>query len=273
MVQPSSIILLRARERTARNELLASELRQASGCEVRFLLDERSGERDPGTDVLSLNHQSYAALGLYTPPDAAWRCGDYGLYMAWREEPTRPYYWLIEDDVRIAGDVAEFFNLCTASNADLLCANLHGRSGGSSGGRIRNQATRWRWDACSVRFACRRRRSRQPMPSARAQPAVVSQGLWPNDEGLVATTVVKSGLSAADYNDVAPDLWTSETYSITGGPHTDVPTTGPPRLYHPVRFESRPSAHLKQTGWEDASALSFRLKQRAVRAYAARRPW
>jgi hypothetical protein len=99
------------------------------------------------------------------------------------------------------------------------------------------------------------------------------RALWPNDEGLVATTVVKSGLSAADYNDLAPDLWSSETYSITGGPHTDVPTTGSPRLYHPVRFETRPTEHLKQTGWEDASALSFRVKQRAVRAYAARRPW
>lgn len=274
MASPAGIILLRARERTQRNEVLAADLREASGCEVRFLLDERTGSRDGGADVLSLNPQSYSSLDLYTAPDAAWRCGDYGLYLAWLNEPDRPHYWLIEDDVRIAGEAKEFFRLCAGSSADLLCANLH-----------RSRRGQFWWPHTQSRDAeamgclfCAIRMSPRALEACYAKRQKHSgqwfrRALWPNDEALVATTVVNSGLSAKDFNDLAPGLWDSETYSVTGGPHADYPRSGPPHLYHPVRFETRTPAHLKQTGWEDTSALSYRLKQRGIRAFAARISW
>lgn len=275
MVHRTGIILLRARERTARNEELAAELRGASGCDVRFLLDERTGHRDGGEDVVSLNPESYAALGLYTAPDAAWRCGDYGLYMAWREEPDRQYYWLIEDDVRIAGDAEVFFRLCAASSADLLCANLHEvRRGefwwphtqsrdalamGCLFGIVRLSA-----EALAACFAKRRKHTEQGFRRA----------LWPNDESLVTTTVVKAGLAAVDFNDLSSlVMWDERTYSVTGEPHTDYPKSGRPQLYHPVRFETRTASHLKQTGWEDTSSFGYRLKQRVSRTIAAQTSW
>lgn len=273
MASPN-VILLRARQRTDRNQALASEFARASGCEVLFLLDERTGERDGGTDVLSLNRQSYADLGLYTGPDVAWRCGDYGLYMAWREKPDRSFYWLIEDDVRIAGDPADFFRICQASNADLLCGYLyearpghfwwpHTQSRDARPMGCLFPVVRLSPRALQACYAKRQKHSRQWFRRA----------LWPNDEGLVVTTVVNAGLQVSDFNELAPGLWKRETYFVTGGPHTHIPSSGPPHLIHPVRYEERTAAHLKQTGWEDASSLRYRLKQRAVRAYAATRSW
>ena len=105
--------------------LFADQLRTASGLDVRFLVDERRERRasnDP--QIISLNPSNYRALGLFTPQDAAWRCGDYGIYMAWQAHPDREFFWLIEDDVRISGNVEEFFARCSLSAADLLAVNL-----------------------------------------------------------------------------------------------------------------------------------------------------
>ena len=269
------IILLRARERNEHNQAFADDLRKASGCVVRFLLDER-GNKVPSADpeVLSLNQESYASLGVYAPPDVAWRCGDYGAYLAWRGDPSRPYYWVIEDDVRIAGDAKEFFRLCRSSSSDFLVAHLRKTVRGNFWWphtiskdvqafaclfpltRLSNRAV----EAC---YNKRKKHTRQ----------LSRRALWPNDEGLVATTVAAKGFFLQDFNDLQPDLWDEESYSVTGLPRTSVDATGVPKLIHPVRFKERSAEHVKQTSWENVSSLRYRIMQFAMRQVNAHRQW
>ena len=67
--------------------------------------------------------------------------------------------------------------------------------------------------------------------------------LWPNDESLVATTVINSGLLAADFNALGAELYDLETFSIFGDPVAFVSGSGTPRLIHPVRFEGQAGQH------------------------------
>src|SRR3954464_13694305 len=121
----SQLILIRTRAIDEYNSEFAEELRQASGFEVRLVVDERK-QRNPSSSSnrISLHAKSYRDLGLYTPDDAAWRCGDYGIYMAWRSAPGHDHYWLLDDDVRISGDIAAFFRFCSNSPADFLAVDL-----------------------------------------------------------------------------------------------------------------------------------------------------
>jgi hypothetical protein len=261
--QSRDIILLRARHVDEHNQLFAEQLRQVSGCEVQFLVDERSSPV-PSDDplVLSLNNSSYDKLGLYVPPDVAWRCGDYGAYIAWRVDPTRSFYWIIEDDVRIDGDASEFFRLCATSNSDLLAPRVRKTERGDfwwphtvSKNAVPHSclfgAIRLSSKAVELSYEKRRSQSRKLNRIA----------LWPNDEGLVATTVVANGLKATDFNEILPGLWDEATFSVTSQPISFNPVPGPPRLLHPVRFKPRPHDFAKQTNRDDASSLRFRIRQ------------
>lgn len=273
--QSSELILLRTRAVDEHNRAFAEELRGASGFDVRFLVDERTvAERSRDPDVLSLNVDSYNALGLYTPPDVAWRCGDYGIYLAWREQPDYLHYWLIEDDVRIAGTVADFFQLCSNSDADLVAANLrearrgdfwwpHALSRDGDPCLCLFGAVRLSREAVSRCFTKRKEHSRK----------INRIALWPNDEGHVATTVVSSGLSSVDFNDLQAGLWDHASFSVTGGPIDFMSEPGLPRLIHPVRFAPRPSDRASQTNRQDAASLRFRARQAAVRRVNALSRW
>lgn len=265
--KPQDIILLRTRRVDEHNQLFAEQLRQASGCEVRFLVDERAAavpSDDPS--VLSLNSASYKSLGLFIPPDVGWRCGDYGAYLAWRQNPNRSFYWIIEDDVRIAGNASEFFRLCAASDSDLLAADFREMKRGHfwwphtvSSDAVPHWclfgAIRLSSKAVELSYAKRRSHSRK----------LNRRAMWPNDEGLVATTVAASGLQATDFNEIHPNLWDDATFSVISEPIQFRTEPGPPRLLHPVRFTPRPKDRVKQTNRDDVTSLRFRVRQAIIR--------
>lgn len=263
------------RERNEYNRAFAEQLRRVSGCDVWLLLDERSkAEPSDVPGLVSLHQKNYDDLGLYAPPDAAWRCGDYGLYLAYNKDPSRDYYWVIEDDVRIAGDAAAFFRLCQTSSADFLAAHLRPTVRGNFWWphTMSRDAEAFACLFCAVRLSNRavaasfqKRQEHSSNPFRRA--------LWPNDEGLVATTVASSGFSSADFNELRRGLWNASTYSVTARPVTKVRQAGAPELIHPVRFKERSREHIRQTGWEDASSLAYRVKRRIVRAANAYQAW
>src|SRR5689334_12996442 len=79
------LILVRTRTLDEHTIEFGEQLKESSGSDVCFVVDERH-KQAPSTDkqIISLNAETYRELGLFTPWDAAWRCGDYGIYMAWR---------------------------------------------------------------------------------------------------------------------------------------------------------------------------------------------
>jgi hypothetical protein len=83
---------------------MAEELAAASGQEVAFILDGRHPVKTftPRPKIM-LTADACSVLGLYCPSDFGWRCGDYGVYLARQRLPDVEHFWLVEDDIRIAG--------------------------------------------------------------------------------------------------------------------------------------------------------------------------
>jgi hypothetical protein len=96
--------------------------------------------------------------------------------------------------------------------------------------------------------------------------------LWPNDESLVATTVVNSGLVALDYNELGAQLYDLETFSIFGEPVPFEVRPGPPKLIHPVRYGAKrdSTAHRKV---DDSKLLPFRVRRAVMRRVNALTDW
>src|ERR1700734_2853839 len=102
-------------------------LGEASGRPVAFRVDERRGPvaSARAAPKLSLTDPACKRLGLFCPPDFAWRCGDYGLYLARAAHPNVAYFWMIENDVRVVGGQLErFFAFFDALDTDLLAGQL-----------------------------------------------------------------------------------------------------------------------------------------------------
>ena len=126
MAEVDTRILVRTTRIAADELALARRLQQASAAPVALVADARSGAVD-GTDpdVIALSSAACQALQLFCPPDFAWRCGDYGYYLARRRYPTTERFWLIETDVAIYGGETEAFFAFFAERArevDLLAA-------------------------------------------------------------------------------------------------------------------------------------------------------
>lgn len=271
-----SLILVRTRALDREVRRFATDLRQASGCDVRFILDERNAiVRLDNDEVVSLNRVSLEALGIFVPHDVGWRCGDYGLYIACRQYPSYDHYWVMDDDFRIGGDARAFFASCDHRPEDFLGIDF----------RAAAKSDYW-WPHLR---ACDARGHLCVFPVLRLSRAAVElcfqkrqaqsgrwsrRALWPNDEGFVATTVVQAGLQAADFRVVDSDLYSSETFTVNGQVFKDVSAEGPPRLYHPVRAAERPAApRSRRARLEDADNLLFRVRAAALRRLNARIPW
>src|ERR1700761_6427725 len=83
---------------------MADELAVASGQEVAFVLDGRNPVKICSSwPIIMLTRDACSNLGLCCPSDFAWRCGDYGIYLARQEIPEVEHFWLMEHDIRIAG--------------------------------------------------------------------------------------------------------------------------------------------------------------------------
>lgn len=259
---------------------MARRLEQASACPVALIADARSGAVDRADpDVVALSSAACGALGLFCPPDFAWRCGDYGYYLARRRYPATCYFWLIETDVGFyGGDAAEFFAFFAerARGVDLLAAQL------------RRADHSWYWTAFArardvVPFRCLfpiTRLSKRAIDAALTRR--VAQGrwpqrrwLWPNDEALIATTLANGAFLCRDFNDFGASFYSDESFFFGAplqGERLQLEAPGV-RLVHPVLFgeayreklakleqpEAPPSAAERQRRWL-AAKLNARLR-------------
>ena len=199
------VILFRTQDVDAPLAAFAAQLRDWSGMPVAFIVDERKGVATvpDWAAKVSLSERSCRELGLYCPKDFAWRCGDYGLYLARHANPDVDRFWLIENDVRITGtDPADFFAFFAARDEDFLASY------------IGPAPTDWYWHDSLLS------RDRTPHKcffplcriSARALDGLLAarqshscswsrRRFWPNDEGFVATGLIGDGFACADFND------------------------------------------------------------------------
>jgi len=236
------VILLRTREVDDRLRVFTDELARLSGLPIVYLVDERAGPVDTGDRAkISLTRERCAALGLYCPTDFAWRCGDYGFYLARHVYPDVEHFWMIENDVRIVGDDRDTFFCKFAGDPAALIA-----------GYVGEPEADWPWRRTVV--------SRDAVPQKCFFPVVrLSAGaidlllakrqrhsriwarrtLWPNDEAFVATTLSAAGAVMRDLNDREPRVYRPDTFSFAPPWDGSLPLEaekGGATLFHPVLF-------------------------------------
>lgn len=271
----NAVVLLRTQRVSRDTTDLARELADASGCEVALVVDERVAEQ-PQTDLpkISLNRDSYASLGLYVPADVAWKCGDYGLYLARRRFPNADRFWMFEDDVRISGSAPRFFSELAALDHDLLV------------GWLEPAEEPWHWVSFSAArdadpFACR-------FPVVRLSAAALDllyrkrvehsrrasrRWLWPNDETFVATTIMNSDLTAADFNDFGRAYYDRVMYDVWHPVEIEVGSSGPPTLLHPVARKGTTATVALNPRYQAPPAVTVRWTRAVLRRVNQRLSW
>lgn len=238
----STRILIRATRLDARVREFADTVAAASGHRVSFLLDERKGRAaDDGTSIVGLTDEKCRGLGLFLPRDYAWRCGDYGYYLARQQYPQAGFIWMIEFDVRFTGDrIADFFaDIATKADVDFIATALMPAD------------SDWYWTRTCLGRGVRPYRCLFPITrlSARAIDALLDRrraqsrrfgrrALWPNDEAMVATTLANGDFVCRDFNDFDRPYYDAASFTFVEPIDGDalVPTSGPVRLLHPVLF-------------------------------------
>lgn len=239
---PTTWVLVRATTLTPVVAGFARELAEASRLPVAYVLDGRHAvSHPPDRPVVLVTECDCAALGLYCPSDFAWRCGDYGIYLARRRFPEATHFWLIEHDVRLAGgSAAEFFEMFAVQPAvDLLVSFL------------RPAIWRWHWYgtalgrgvrpyACLFTIVRLSATAIDTLVAKRARHARSAQRRadWANDEAFVATTLVNGSFRCRDINDFGRVYYTAQTLTTTNrlrGETFDPPRDGL-RIYHPILY-------------------------------------
>jgi hypothetical protein len=232
------MILFRTTSFDGRSAAFLDELATATVRPIVILADERRAPVDTGSfPKVSLTDEACQSIGLFTPKDFAWRCGDYGFYLARRQFPEVKSFWMVESDVRI-GNPRDFFALADRSEEpDLLAA------------RLAPADPSWWWhptvsaaDArpyrcffplvrLSSRAICVLERKR-----VRHSQQIARRILWPNDEAFVATTIVQAGLSSSDLKSLNKSLYDDQSFSYEHPIKAEnfVSDSAGPKLYHPV---------------------------------------
>lgn len=265
-------ILVRVTALDERTLQFADGLSAASGFAVTFVIDERRGPRPHhGRSVVGISDERCRALGLYCPSDYAWRCGDYGYYLARHAFPDVRYFWMIEYDVRFAGgDVRDFF-ACFGKHpeVDFLATGL-----GPAGwdwywaitARARNvrpmrclfPVTRLSAPAVEALLARRVAQERRPL----------RRFLWPNDEAMVATTLCHARFACRDLNDFGTTWYDDVSFSFTEPLDGDSFRAGSDglRIFHPVLYGEQ--YHRKVARLQEAGAPRSRGRELAIRVAA-----
>jgi hypothetical protein len=267
-------ILLRTKEINKSVLEFADTLEAISGHVVALLVDVRSGNSESKShSTVALSKDACRSLGLFCPPDFAWSCGDYGYYLARRQFPQTEFFWMIESDVRFYGeDPATLFRyFSNKSEIDLLVAQL----------KQADDSWFWRTTTLSrdaIPFRCffpTTRLSRRAIDASFERRIRHSRQLrrrlfWPNDEALVATTLMNGKFVCRDFNDFGMTFYTEETF------HYGDPIRGEcfklpgatARMAHPVLFGSEYVA--KMRALEDDRPVPLPWLTRKLRPVAYR---
>ena len=273
------MILLRLTAMTAETIVFAKRLEAESGHEICCIVDERTRVVDTQPfQKISLTAESCQELGLHTPPDFGWRCGDYGFYLARKRFPAESHLWMIEYDVRITGhNLKDFFAKFDAEPSYDLIA-----------GDYRPVTDWWYWSHTMVAKGQPVYRCLFPVVrlSARAIDLLLAQRIryaryrarlanWPNDESFVATVLTQAGMKCADLNEFGTALWDDHTFSFAKPFDGDTLDTdiSSIRVYHPVLYGNDLSRKLERMKVIAASESYYeRQKRRFIKLVNSRTP-
>ncbi|HWX50120.1 MAG TPA: hypothetical protein VNZ61_18900 [Roseomonas sp.] len=225
-----------------------SQLRNGTEREIFVVCDEtKSPVTIPNNFTkISINTEILDSLGLYTPKNFGWLCGDYCYYIARSVAPSFSSYWLIEGDVRFKfDDVALFFSHFPSADAvDMLAAGFQ------------KAVPSWLWyesmrslapEVYGCLFPVTRLSGRAVdfLAAERTRLATSFSGLavdekgskaWPNDEAFVATTLMNSEFVCRDLNAFGATFYDKETFWV-GRPASHQRIMQKPNdnmVYHPV---------------------------------------
>jgi hypothetical protein len=247
----STHLLIRTKQISRSVMELADELEAISGHPATLIVDATDSHVKSGSRAaIGLSAATCSALGLHCPSDFAWRCGDYGYYLARRQYPDAELFWMIEADVRFYGrDPGYFFRFFASKPAvDFLA------------GRLIPAEPTWYWrNTARARdvspYRCLfpvTRLSRRAIDAAFARriehgKRLGRRMLWPNDEALVATTLVNGGFVSRDFNDFGSEFYSDETFYYGMPLNGDCLELAPPtvQMAHPVLFGSEYRAKLQ----------------------------
>ncbi|HYZ24900.1 MAG TPA: hypothetical protein VE690_22370 [Rhodopila sp.] len=275
------MILFRIRELTPVHRRFAEELAACADGRFACVIDERNGPADiaPWPKV-SLTVPNCERLGLHCPDDVAWRCGDYGFYLARAQFPQERFFWMVEPDVRFGGaGAAAFFELFrNETEADLLVADL----------RPADHTYFWEFMITArdlVPFRCIFPVVRL---SARAIDYLLAKRIafarnarrrreWPNDESFVATLLKNHpGMVCRDLNDFGRELYNHDTLSFWKPFDGDALELSRERLtvYHPVLFGAEYRAKVERMeAPQDDRRLVRRVRRRLIRELNKATTW
>lgn len=247
----STHLLIRTKQISRTVVKLAKELEALSCHPTTLIVDAtKSNVKSGSRTVIGLSEATCSELGLHCPSDFAWRCGDYGYYLARRQFPDAELFWMIEADVRFYGrDPAYFFRFFAGKpEVDFLAGKLvpadpswywrnTARARDVSPYRCLFPVTRLSKRAIDAAFARRIEHGRR----------VSRRILWPNDEALVATTLMNGSFLSRDFNDFGSEFYSEETFYYGMPLNGDCLDLAPPtvQMAHPVLFGKEYRAKLQ----------------------------
>jgi hypothetical protein len=198
--------------------------------DVWFLYHEES-EKAPAVDVgncFIFSSAQVAAAGFVFRD--FWRDGHYPLLLFARSHPQYDYYWMIEYDVRYSGKWSDFIGRYDNCNHDLLAAYVL---------PVEQNPTWPFWNDLSIECADEfKRRTFFPVVRLSKEGVLAldrshSAGAVGHCEIITPTIMLLNELKVGDLNDVAPAVYTEETYTPEYRKSAFV-RTKPDHLYHPA---------------------------------------
>ncbi|HEV2703842.1 MAG TPA: hypothetical protein VGV09_19610 [Steroidobacteraceae bacterium] len=246
----STHVLLRTKEITPAVLALADHLETISGHAVALIVDASRGDvKSEQRTVINLSIAACRELGLHCPADFAWKCGDYGYYLARRRFPDTELFWMLETDVGFCGEDPPYFFRFFAEHRDVDFL----------AGKLQPAGRSWFWRNTAsgrgiVPFQCLfpvTRLSRRAIDAAFAHRLKHGRRLnrrilWPNDEAFMATTLMNGDFVTGDFNDFGPSFYSDETYYYGAPMNADSLKPGPAvvQIFHPILPASQYAAKI-----------------------------
>ncbi len=213
----SEAILLRTHRFGAREAAFLDQLARQTGWQAYILADEtRSALAAANRPKISLNGRAIHQLGLRATRDMAWRCGDYGFYIARAALPDIDRFWMIEPDVRAGvADYGALFHLLATLTSDFMAPGVTA----SDRSHFWYPTMRWAVPAvhrCHFAFCAMTATAADLCLGERRRLARRWQSriMWPNDETFVTSTLIAFGRKVEDINAIGRTLWTEASFGF-----------------------------------------------------------
>ncbi len=235
--------------------------------QVAVAVDETAGVVDVGEHrKISVTAAACRELGLHCPDDFAWRNGDYNLYLARKAFPAARYFWMVEPDVEHSFASFEQFVALFDRMPDIDLLTSH----------LLPADREWYWQRTIKDGPVSVHRCFFPLIriSSRAidlclkqrqkdRRSLYSRLFWPNDEALVATTVIRAGLKVADLNGAGAPVYTEDSfgYEPLDGDDGWFRRT-PNQVYHPVLYGDAYRARLARQAAAMADPFMRRVRRK-----------